>query len=151
MILFLMLGMFHLVSPSAHADWKIDRALTIAEGVWHPACGELSVHLGDPVAEGTVAEAGGWARADDCEIGLDAGRTWTEFEPLCQVILHEGGHVAGRSHSNNPRSVMRPSFMFGESTATIGGVTSTRWDGIDRRCMYKGRWFLAILRSRGLA
>lgn len=126
----------------AHAGWKIDRALKIAQIVWNPDCGQLRVQYGSAEAAGTVAEAGAWAWAGNCTIGLNAAVHDQSFEPLCQKILHEGGHVDGLGHSANQASVMRASFMALETTAIISGREVTRWDGIDSRCLNRGRPFL---------
>jgi hypothetical protein len=129
-------------APSiAQAGWKTDRAVKIAQIVWHPSCGQLRVAYSDPTMSGAPDEAGGWAWAGDCGIGVDSRKHW-EFEMLCQIILHEGGHVAGLGHSTNPASVMRASFLGIKTTAVINGRTYTRWDGIDSRCLNGGRRFL---------
>jgi hypothetical protein len=119
---------------SARAGWKAERSLQIAQAVWHPSCGKLRLAFSDPTAIGVADEAGGWAWKDDCTIGVDSRKHW-EFEQLCQIVLHEAGHVAGLGHSTNPHSVMRASFLGIETTAVIRGRTFTRWDGIDSRCL----------------
>lgn len=42
----------------------------------------------------------------DCTVLLDI-RHW-EADVLCAVVVHEYGHLAGRAHSSNPRSIMYP-------------------------------------------
>lgn len=125
----------------AHAGWKIDRATAIAQTVWHPACGQLRLAYGDPAAAGTQPEAGGWAWAGNCAIGVNAERHYS-FEELCSVVLHEAGHVAGAGHSHNPASVMYAEPLVIKTTARIGQRTITRWTGVDRRCLDRGRPYL---------
>lgn len=42
-------------------------------------------------------------------IGIDkrSKRYWVKWRAQC-MIVHEYGHLAGRRHSSNPRSIMRP-------------------------------------------
>lgn len=42
-------------------------------------------------------------------IGIDkrSGRYWVKWRAQC-VLVHEYGHLTGRRHSSNPRSIMRP-------------------------------------------
>lgn len=51
----------------------------------------------------TVGEAG------DRTIFLNRspGVAWT-WQRICQAVSHEWGHLAGRAHSRNPRSIMYP-------------------------------------------
>jgi hypothetical protein len=132
--IFAAFGLLLYFAESAHAGAKIDRALAIAQAVWHPACGQLSVAYGDPADVGAPDGAFEWAWKDDCVIGV-TNKAHLEFEQLCQVILHGGGHVAGLGHSDNQRSVMRPEFFSIETTMVKNGRTTTHWDGIDRRCL----------------
>lgn len=133
-VLVAVLALLIMAAP-AQAGPKIDRSLAIAQAVWHPACGQLRVAYGDPVAAGAVAEAFGWAWAGNCEVGV-TNKTHLEFQQLCVVILHEGGHVVGLGHSDNPRSIMRPDFFTIETIFESDGRTITRWDGVDPRCVH---------------
>lgn len=49
------------------------------------------------------------ATAPPTRIGIDKRpkRYWVKWRAQC-VIAHEYGHLAGRGHSANPRSIMRP-------------------------------------------
>lgn len=138
------------VAPSvAHAGWQERRALIVAEAVWGPqSCGPLSLRYGTPSMFGVVDAAGGWATEGDCKIWLNEATRGEDFEVLCQKVLHEAGHVAGVGHSSNPRSVMRPAFDWSKASGREDGRRVTRWSGIDRRCLERGRPYLE---SRGLA
>lgn len=133
-----------LFAPVAHAGWRIDRSLAIAQAVWHPTCGQLTLGYGDPADAG--GDASGWAWAGDCKIRIPNGSHY-EFEELCAIVLHEGGHVTGLGHSSNPRSAMYGEALVIKTTAVIGRRTITRWTGVDHRCLNRGRPYLE---SRGL-
>jgi hypothetical protein len=131
-----------LTSPNAaQAGWRIDRSVAIAQAVWKPSCGTLSLRYGVPEDAGAAAGASGWAWNGDCKIGVNAGNHY-EFEELCTIVVHEGGHVAGLGHSPNRRSVMYAEPLVLKTTARINGREITRWDGVDRRCLQRGRPFL---------
>lgn len=137
-------------TPNADAGWRINRSLQIAQTVWHPTCGTLTLGYGDPIREGAGDAAGGWATAGDCAIKIPNGSHY-EFVELCTVILHEAGHVAGMGHSPNPRSVMYAEPLVIKTTARIGRKTITEWTGVDHRCLRNGRPFLerhGLLASR---
>jgi hypothetical protein len=127
----------------AHAGWKINRSLSIAQHVWHPACGQLTVAFGDPAKFGVPLHASEWAYEGECTIGLHATLiTHLEFEEVCTIIMHGAGHAAGAEHSTNRKSVMFADPFVHKITARIKGRTVTHWDGADRRCLNRGRPFL---------
>jgi hypothetical protein len=133
--------MLALLAPAtANAGWRIDRSLTIAETVWHPSCGKLELGYGDPVREG-AADSGGWAWTGNCTIRIPNGSNY-EFEELCTIVLHEAGHVAGAGHSHNPKSVMYADPLVIRTQARVNGRTVVHWDGVDHRCLNRGRPFL---------
>jgi Matrixin len=126
---------------------EVVRALHVAERVWHPSCGRLRVSFDDPRTANTVLDNGtpidyasGWAFPGDCTIHLSRAQQWVAYQPLCEVVLHEAGHVAGRGHSQNPRSIMYPESLW---VRTIGTIRRARgrakhvvsWSGIDHRCL----------------
>jgi len=128
-------------APAVRFGWRTARSLSIAQVVWHPTCGALTLRYGDPIREGAGDGAGGWAWKGDCVIRIPNGSHY-EFEELCTIILHEAGHVAGMGHSADPRSVMYPEHVVIKTTAHIAGRTVVRWNGVDRRCLNRGRPFL---------
>jgi hypothetical protein len=140
-LLALSLPVLLLGAPAAQAGWRTDRSLAIAQIVWHPACGQLSLGYGDRARDGARDGAIGWAWAGNCEIRIPNGSHY-EFEVLCSTVLHEAGHAAGMGHSSNPRSVMYAERPFTKTTARIGGKTITQWTGADHRCLHHGRPFL---------
>ena len=126
---------------------EVVRALAVAQRVWHPTCGRLRVSFDDPRTANTVLDNGtpidyasGWAMPGDCTIHLSRAQQWVAYPPLCEVVLHEAGHVAGRGHSQNPHSIMYPTSLW---IRTIGTITRAHgrakrvvsWSGIDRRCL----------------
>ena len=129
------------LAAPAQAGWRINRSLAIAQTVWHPTCGQLTLGYGDRARDGAADGAGGWAWAGNCTIRIPNGSHY-EFEELCAIVLHEAGHVAGMGHSSNPRSVMYAEPLVIKTTARIGRKTVTRWTGVDRRCLDRGRPFL---------
>jgi Matrixin len=126
---------------------EVVRAQHVAQRVWHPSCGRLHASFDDPRTANTVLDDGtpidyasGWAMPGDCTIHLSRAQQWVAYPPLCEVVLHEAGHVAGRGHSHNPRSIMYPQSLW---IRTIGTITRAsgrpkrvvRWSGIDHRCL----------------
>jgi hypothetical protein len=126
---------------------QVTRALAVAQRVWHPSCGRLRASFEDPRTANTVLDDGtpidyasGWAMPGDCTIHLSRAQQWVAYPPLCQVVLHEAGHVAGRAHSHNPHSIMYPESLWVRTIGTVsraGGRAKrvVRWSGIDRRCL----------------
>lgn len=108
---------------SAHA-WRVERAQSIAEVVWHNPCNGTA-RLVQSVDIDGYAEAD----IDRCVVYVLRGAPWLDF---CTAVLHEYGHLAGfrdptnwdPMHSGNPRSVM---FVMPRS---------------DARCYERGRRFL---------
>ena len=136
----LTLALLLVLAAPARAGWKIDRALAVAQIVWHPACGQLRVSFERPPAD--VAEAAGWAWSGDCTIRVNSQGSHRAFEPFCQTVLHEAGHVAGMGHSSNPRSVMYPYRRLDVGHTVLHGRRVTVWPGVDSRCRDRGRPFL---------
>lgn len=126
---------------------EVARAVAVAQRAWHPSCGRLRVSFDDPRTADTVLDDGtpidyasGWAMPGVCTIHLSRAQPWVAYPPLCEVVLHEAGHVAGRGHSHDPRSIMYPVSMWVRTVGTLtranGRVTRVvRWSGIDRRCL----------------
>lgn len=103
--------------------------MTVGARVWGmPACGQPHVEVTTPTAyqaaHGT-SEFGGnqplaWADETRCVIAINRELAHIEIRTpakRCHVIVHEWGHLAGRGHSDNPRSV-----MFGEDIIAEGWV-----------------------------
>lgn len=126
--------------PAASHVPAVRPALRLAERAWHLR--GLSVDS-EPVPPGLVSELGdiaGWAWAGDPVIGLHRHLLWLGGPELCETILHEAGHVAGRGHSSNPRSIMYPVqwVIRGEALIAFPGGRRRRviqWSGVDRRCL----------------
>lgn len=141
-----------LALPSAaHADWRVDRAAQIARIVWHHPCVDRMRITWAPFDDraGEAVQTGSLTADGDCELAdpvvtlnsLDPSlRDW---EPFCDTVLHEAGHLAGRGHSDNPDSIMFPVRV----AVHMQGNGRDRWEGVDRRCLHGGRPFL---RAHGL-
>lgn len=54
------------------------------------------------------AFAGASRPPDDIAVDKRPKSAWPKWKAQC-VIIHEYGHLAGRRHSSDPRSIMRPS------------------------------------------
>lgn len=127
----------------------MNRAVAIAQVVWHPACGQLVLRFADPatvIATGQLPEsesdaAAGWAATGDCDITVTNRRHW-EFEPLCETVLHEAGHAAGMDHVDDRPSIMNSRTILTRAETTIRGRKVVTWDGIDHRCLDRGRPYL---------
>jgi hypothetical protein len=103
------------------SDPQVDKWLAIAGATWGaaPACPQ-GVRI-DRAQR--IATAGLWAAAEmpGCHISLDpdyypAPAAWTATatgrrhweEQMCNVLVHEFGHLLGHDHSSDPHSVMAP-------------------------------------------
>jgi hypothetical protein len=141
------------MAPSAHAGWRINRAVAVANVVWHNPC-PLSIQWAKaPVDDSSSAVAGepmAWASLQDgCRLQglgvvyMNINEPVRTFDVFCSRVLHEVGHLAGAVHSSNPRSVM---YLFDESQELR--VWSPRrhrfdWRGFgDPRCRDRGRPYL---------
>ena len=83
------------------------QSLAIAALLWgQPACGTPTV-VYNP---GQPPSALGYADRRSCTIDLPSSRPGSYDTPasVCTTIVHEWGHLDGREHSTNPRSVMYP-------------------------------------------
>lgn len=142
-VLIFALGVAGAASPTAQAGRPtapqirgLDRALSIAERVWKPACGKLQVIVQTPDHSWAGSEDwAGWASPGDCTIGLSTRTAQGPWPLLCDTILHEAGHVAGfrdptniadPAHSRNANSIM---FAFGVRTEMNGVYVD-----VDPRC-----------------
>jgi hypothetical protein len=127
-------------APSAQAQdggapdaWQ-RKALTLAQRVWHPTCGTLSIQWAAPADFGGTPEWGGWAYLGECTIYEPAAHYWLGYPEFCTDVLHEGGHAAGHEHSD--RGIMEAQRTIGLSHNTRDGHALTpKWTGVDRRCM----------------
>lgn len=121
---------------SAHAGWRLDRSIAVAEKVWHAPCGGQVTVLWAPLPE-TV---GAVAAREACTVTLTTAYR-LPFAALCSVMIHEVGHLAGVQHSLNPRSVMYEwrDFNYGFLRGRLVRVM-----GADRRCFDRGREYLGM-------
>jgi hypothetical protein len=121
-------------------------ALSVAEQAFgRPPCGIPRVEVSTPAryqrAHGTAyfddGEPLAWADEDRCAIVINpnvarlAVRTAVK---RCHVIVHEWGHLAGREHSENPRSVMFGEDFIIESRERVGKRWVWRTGGAFRPC-----------------
>ena len=83
------------------------QSLAIAALVWgQPACGTPTVAFDPGLTPATL----GYADRRRCRIELPTTRPIAQDTQasICTTIVHEWGHLAGRGHAANPRSVMYP-------------------------------------------
>lgn len=128
------LAAFAVAPAAAHAGPVFDSG-AFAEKRWeaivgYRPCGGLIIYRFEELPAGRVAQATFYRRADREEFGVvcrvdlaERYRAHLYARPalLCSVMLHEIGHLAGRAHSDNPRSIMFPTVR------------------VDRRCRRGGR------------
>lgn len=91
-----------------------EAGIRVAQATWGiPACGNPHVEAVTPaqyMREHEEISIDGqplaWADEKRCVIVINP--TWKIYTATkrCHVIVHEWGHLAGRGHSDNPRSVM---------------------------------------------
>lgn len=96
---------------TASADWQVDRAQAIAAKVWNDPCaGHVTIAYGVPAKPSWI----GWSDPWSCTVTLSSTVTFT-WMPLCSLIVHEYGHLAGFRdptnvadpiHSADPESIM---------------------------------------------
>lgn len=132
-ILFIALLLLVALPSTASAGWKRDRAVAIANIVWHSPCDgnvELlwapidGVHAG-MISRRCAADANGvrWAQIT-LATEFAYGSSPENFPSFCTAVLHEYGHAAGVEHNDNPESIMNAQ------------------PKIDDRCADRGRPFL---------
>lgn len=131
-----------LAAPAnAHAGWKTNRAVAIAQIVWQPSCGPLRLSFETPAPDDAEEGVNAWAWPDECVIHLDNRQRW-EWEPLCETVLHETGHVTGLADSKTPGNIMFNDGLTLHDTGWVNGKWQESWTGIDKRCRKRGRPFL---------
>lgn len=108
-----------------------DAGLYAGERTWGvPKCGVPQLEVSTPMdylaAHDTgvfEAEPDAWADDVRCVIVLNPRVVIHTAAKRCHVIVHEWGHLAGREHSDNPRSV-----MYGEDEVTESRIrVKRRW------------------------
>lgn len=110
------------------------KALTLAQHVWHPPCGTLTIKWANPADYGGNVEWGGWAYLGDCTIHEPAEHYWLGYPEFCTDVLHEGGHAAGYGHSD--KGIMQAERVIGYSRNRINGhLANPHWTGVDHRCL----------------
>jgi hypothetical protein len=127
-----LIAVYSVLLASASASISGDRAgLIVGEQVWGaPACGQPRVEVSTPsdyeAAYGTGAfdtEPLAWADETRCVVVINRELARIEIRTAakrCHVIVHEWGHLAGREHSENPRSVMYGEDVVAESREKVG-------------------------------
>jgi hypothetical protein len=106
LIIFLIVvaAVFFATQPGQAHQHSID----IARSFWKrdPPCGHTVYFLRRDLGRNPLGEVGGEADVKNCIIYLDDQALTGPFR--CAIIVHEYGHLIGRVHNNNPRSVMYP-------------------------------------------
>lgn len=110
----------------------------VGKQVWGmPACGQPHVEVSTPgeylALYGTTVLDGyplAWADANRCVIVINRDLARIEIRTpakRCHVIVHEWGHLAGREHSTNLRSVMYGEDVVEESLSRERVGAPWRW------------------------
>jgi hypothetical protein len=123
-----------LVPATAQAD-RGDRLQRKAEQLWGPAltevCPDGLVFSYEPADRSTW----GWAWELDCTIRLNSRLERLErWAPLCDVVLHEAGHVLSYTHEHEGHGrIMRP-HMVTYDVFVLYGVEHEVWGGVHPLC-----------------
>ncbi len=106
------------------ADWKLDRAKAVAAKAWNDPCaGDVQVAVAPQAGADWLAST----LPSQCRITLARELRWN---PLCPVLLHEYGHLAGYTdpgnpldphHSSDPDSIMWP-FVHADARCARHGI-----------------------------
>jgi hypothetical protein len=104
----------------------LHRAVTIADARWpdSPCHGHerLQLTATDDGSQAAGEDMYGFAVPDTCTVYLN----WARVRPLsmrlkCRLLMHEFGHLAGREHREDPRSVMFPALLDLPSGSSVCG------------------------------
>ena len=81
----------------------LERIIQMADTRWGSPCdGRVSLSFSD-LSPGDV----GISWPDECRVEITRALLGRKVS-LCLIVMHEWGHLAGRDHSNDPRSIMNP-------------------------------------------
>lgn len=132
----------HAVSP---ARWEYGRAAAVAAKVWQgqTPCNELSVVLDGPgvLAPDGTPTTGMWGyvlvnpdgtKMEPCTIHLTPAVQAQAWPAICNTVLHEAGHLAGREHAAH-------------------GLMAPSMETPDPRCRKRGRPVLGLPEPRSIA
>ena len=108
-------------------------ARAIAVRVWgEPCTGRVQIRF-QRLRHDTLGMArwkGMWdipsRQRERCTVLLNSRRSW-DWRRLCTTIVHEYGHLAGRSHSERRHSAMRASYS-GAYSGCVRSRAARRWD-----------------------
>lgn len=142
LLVLLMAQPAHAASPTG---WEFGRAAAVAAKVWQGQipCDRLAVVLDAP---GTLAPDGSptdglWGYvltnadgtlAEPCTIHLTPALQAQGWPAICTVVMHEGGHLAGRPHAAH-------------------GLMAPSMEAPDPRCGKRGRPTLGLPEPRSAA
>ena len=90
----------------------VARALLVAIAMWDAEALPLGLDEGKlrPRIEWRAMELGVLGRAEGVNTVVLNSRRQFHWNVLCAVVGHEVGHLAGRGHNRNPRSIMYPRY-----------------------------------------
>ncbi len=138
------------VASQAKASTPLKAAVAVGRRYWGAAgCnGRVKVVARSPLAPGVHSGADAWVTFDsplgannlaapadsytNCVISLGRRRWPTvasmseDWDMLCTMMIHEMGHLLGRSHNLTRGSVMVPAFTDGSSVPSICRTTRPR-------------------------
>lgn len=137
---------------TAHAGWKIDRSLAIADIRWGAApCGPVAVIRDAWLPSFRESHALAVADKDDCRVYLRPDWTPDGFGDLCTVILHERGHIDGYrdpsnledpEHSRDPNNIMAADYLLVTGFLRVHGRRIEAPESGNSRCWYRGRRYI---------
>ena len=99
-----MLASFLIVVTLAAGSPRFSQALPIAKARFGTVCPAGIQAQWTELTPGVLAQV----QRGRCRIQFSPAIRHYPFRWFCTVVVHEYGHLAGRSHSTNPRSVMFP-------------------------------------------
>ena len=143
-----------LAPPAAQAGWRTDRALAVAEKVWQAPCGPggVSLSYADPPGGFEPRALMAATVGHGCVVWVNPRVSFRDRWGLfCHAVIHEVGHLAGREHSEDRRSVMHAlAHGAGKWKVVVNGrsfgYVPDQEAGHDRRCRNRGADYLGVPR-----
>lgn len=92
-------------------DKRLQENVGIAKSYWGAVCNNVVTVVRAPLAgragEAQYSNPPGNGPNESCTVIINSNRYFSD-KVLCAIEVHEFGHLKGKGHSKNPRSVMYP-------------------------------------------